>query len=593
MKIPEYSSNKNSLVTFCSASITQNYLVLLGDEYFYNFVGRQMGIRFTDLIHPDYLKEFTTACTELVVGESVRLIIMLKDSDDAYHLSDVTISNNGRILANEAVLDLRIYNITSIENRHIKFSNDLNKYRSFLSMYQDYLFDYDTETGKFSIYLYLGSKSTPFIQCTMEEFYKKVTRHYEKPEDLTEFETFYQHVKKADENFSLSLNLPSLKDFSVKDRFHINGKVIYKSSMAPVVIGIIKHIAKDDDAMIPYYATKEGKDPATGLLNKRASSEYTTDILNLNDGQNHYMLMIDADNFKDINDTYGHLFGDEVLLKVASIISSTLNGRGICGRFGGDEFYIFTTNIRNEQQLRNMLTTMRKKIYYAFDGIMEDFHLTLSIGISLYPDDGSEYNELFKKADKCLYLAKDKGKNRFIIYDEKLHGGILDDSNLLRRAFNPLEKAEYLAGVTADVGTGVASGDLSKIPELLEYIRSSFELDGIRIYSKKNKSLMYQCGSYKKVPSYEEFAKNGEFLTFYNVNQILTIGSLPSFESNDREFSRAMTSNNIMATITMHFTNKEGDDLFFFYDIFNHSTRWNESDKNYLLTISKMLSRML
>lgn len=527
------------------------------------------------------------------MGESVRLIIMLKDSDDAYHLSDVTISNNGRILANEAVLDLQIYNVTSIENWHVKFSNDLNKYRSFLSMYQDYLFDYDTETGNFSIYLYLGSKSTPFIQCTMEEFYEKVTRHYQKPKDLTEFETFYRHVKKADENFSLSLNLPSLKDFSVKDRFHINGKVIYKNSMAPVVIGIIKHVAKDDNATIPYYATKEGKDPATGLLNKRASSEYTTDILNMNDGQNHYMIMIDADNFKDINDTYGHLFGDEVLLKVASIISSTVNGRGICGRFGGDEFYIFTTNIRNEQQLRNMLTTMRKKIYYAFDGIMEDFHLTLSIGISLYPDDGSEYDELFKKADKCLYLAKNKGKNRFIIYDEKLHGGILDDSSLLRRTFNPLEKAEYLAGVTADVGAGVVSGDLSKIPELLEYIRSSFELDGIRIYSKNNKSLMYQCGSYKKIPSYEEFAKNGEFLTFYNVNQILTIGSLPSFESNDREFSRAMASNNIMATLTMHFTNKEGDDLFFFYDIFNRSIRWNESDKNYLLTISKMLSLIL
>ena len=63
----------------------------------------------------------------------------------------------------------------------------------------------------------------------------------------------------------------------------------------------------------------------------------------------HYMAMIDIDNFKNVNDTYGHLYGDKVILKVAAIINSALNGRGIVGRFGGDEFFIFTNWITKEK----------------------------------------------------------------------------------------------------------------------------------------------------------------------------------------------------------------------------------------------------
>ena len=104
----------------------------------------------------------------------------------------------------------------------------------------------------------------------------------------------------------------------------------------------------------------------------------------------------DMNNLKMINDTYGHLFGDEVLSKIAGIINANLNGRGIAGRFGGDEFYIFTNNIKDEEALRILLTTMRKELQYAFDSRIEDFGVTLSVGVSLFPKDGTDYEELFR-----------------------------------------------------------------------------------------------------------------------------------------------------------------------------------------------------
>ena len=120
--------------------------------------------------------------------------------------------------------------------------------------------------------------------------------------------------------------------------------------------------------------------------------------------------LFDVDNFKSINDTYGHLFGDEVLSKIATILNANLNGRGIAGRFGGDEFYIFTSNIKDTEDLRILLTTMRKELQYAFDSRIDEFGVTLSVGVSEYPKDGNNYEILFKKADKCLYLARKRKK---------------------------------------------------------------------------------------------------------------------------------------------------------------------------------------
>ena len=124
--------------------------------------------------------------------------------------------------------------------------------------------------------------------------------------------------------------------------------------------------------------------------------EYTKLVITSKDDKIHYMIMFDVDNFKSINDTYGHLFGDEVLSKIAGIINANLNGRGIAGRFGGDEFYIFTNNIKDEEALRILLTTMRKELQYAFDSRIEDFGVTLSVGVSLFPKDGTDYEELFR-----------------------------------------------------------------------------------------------------------------------------------------------------------------------------------------------------
>ena len=98
--------------------------------------------------------------------------------------------------------------------------------------------------------------------------------------------------------------------------------------------------------------------------------------------------------------------------------------RGVIGRFGGDEYVILLEKVETREQLKTLLKTIAKEFALAFD---PKTHVTASIGVSEYPVDGSEYEELMRKADKALYLAKEKGKNRHIIYEERLHGKLESD----------------------------------------------------------------------------------------------------------------------------------------------------------------------
>ena len=590
MKISGHAADNLNKVTSFTAAINRDLLAVLSDEALYAFVGRQSGILFSELIHPDYADEFIKECATLTPGTSSRMLSYIKNHTGNYYLCDINVADNGRSLGDTEVLDVLVYIIDTIEYGYNYSLDNLNKYRTFLSIYHNYLMDYDPETDIFTIYLYLGSKSTPLIRCSIKDFYDKVRPKLSGKSDIDKFEIFYHNILDAKEDFDCAVNLPTLNDYSTMSTLCVTARVIYKRNKNPLVIGILRHSNADDDAMIPYYSTKEGRDSATGLLNKRAANEYTLDILKMHDNQKHYLIMIDIDNFKDINDSYGHLFGDEVILKVASTMNAMLDGRGIAGRFGGDEFYIFTTNIDNETSLRNLLSAIKKTIYYAYEERFRDLHVTLSIGVSMCPDDGTTYEELLKKADRCLYIAKEKGKNRFIIYDESKHGNISDSKERLQRRLGPLEKAEYLALVMADYCSDLIKNGSNAIPDILSSVVNNFELDGIRIYNGNSGALLTYNGTYKSLPEMTDIFRDEQFLSHYTDNHLNIVGSTTGYEVVHKQFSKEMVRCNILSTACYYFNNKNGEPIFIFYDLFNRTARWIESDKNYLLMLSRLLA---
>jgi len=158
-------------------------------------------------------------------------------------------------------------------------------------------------------------------------------------------------------------------------------------------------------------------DDLTGLGNKRYFNQRLADELSRyrRFGGTFALLMLDIDDFKRVNDNYGHLVGDSVLVNLAKVLFDSIRDVDSACRYGGEEFAVILpqTNVRGALKVGERIRTSFAATKH--EAGLESFALTISIGGAIYPDDGLEGKEIIDVADKRLYEAKRKGKNRVVV----------------------------------------------------------------------------------------------------------------------------------------------------------------------------------
>ena len=163
-------------------------------------------------------------------------------------------------------------------------------------------------------------------------------------------------------------------------------------------------------------------DQLTGLFNKISTENKIKEYMETHPDSQSMFFILDIDNFKKINDTMGHAFGDEVLREIGQRIKMEFRASDIIGRAGGDEFIIFLRNIPTNELIRKEA----QKVLNCFKdfqvGTYSKYKVTASIGCSIFPVDGSEWESLYKAADQGLYKAKRGGKNQLVFYKEPAEG---------------------------------------------------------------------------------------------------------------------------------------------------------------------------
>lgn len=132
------------------------------------------------------------------------------------------------------------------------------------------------------------------------------------------------------------------------------------------------------------------------------------------------VLFIDLDDFKKINDTAGHDEGDRFLIDVSTRVQSVLRDSDVIGRLGGDEFLIILENVESQHQIINMHERILKLFSTPYQAEENQYVVSCSIGISFYPQDGNNSEELIRKADMAMYEAKRGGKNTYHYFDPSL-----------------------------------------------------------------------------------------------------------------------------------------------------------------------------
>lgn len=175
------------------------------------------------------------------------------------------------------------------------------------------------------------------------------------------------------------------------------------------------------------------RDPLTGVLNRTAFVAHLEEIIRIQRDCTCAIIMVDVDRFKDVNDTLGHAAGDRALVELTARLRKAMRSDDLIGRVGGDEFIICLTNIPDGRAAKRRADLFCRTMHTQLGAGVE---LSGSAGVALYPDDGDDFETLYKCADIALYSVKESGRGRSMLYSELRRG---DRENLGVHANTPIE----------------------------------------------------------------------------------------------------------------------------------------------------------
>lgn len=182
-------------------------------------------------------------------------------------------------------------------------------------------------------------------------------------------------------------------------------------------------------------------DTLTGLPNRLYLNEKIKEIMetSLANNEKFAIIFLDLDHFKNINDTLGHNIGDALLQTTANILRKALPKEALIARIGGDEFILLVSGFTNEEILFPLMSNLVKEFKKEYLVKGYSLRISASIGISIFPDDSTNINELMKYADIAMYQAKSNGRDNFNFFTQKLNTKVHNEVELV----NDMQRALY------------------------------------------------------------------------------------------------------------------------------------------------------
>ncbi|WP_167957856.1 bifunctional diguanylate cyclase/phosphodiesterase [Anaerosporobacter faecicola] len=250
----------------------------------------------------------------------------------------------------------------------------------------------------------------------------------------------------ADGNLTVLCNVKSKDEFGELSRSFNKMLHIIKSNYDELSFIHKKLLVKEEQLRSNYEHIEflAYHDSLTRLPNKAAFYDYLSKTLNSEPGcsQAHAIFFVDLDNFKNVNDTLGHDYGDELLIQTAKRLNYFIKGQDVLARAGGDEFLFFKTNIASQDDALDLAKMILETFKDPVNINGTFIYISMSIGISLYPLNGIQYNTLIKNADIAMYRSKDTGKNRLTLFDDSMQQEISRHSEIIEILRHAIENNE-------------------------------------------------------------------------------------------------------------------------------------------------------
>ena len=463
----------------CKNLLDNNLSLIWANNFFYSMSGYsksqyedKFGRSMLSLVFSEDLATVIDALADLKEeGKSQIVNFRIKCAFGNIKWVNAVFANAGETAENFPVVNIVMSDITSLKEAELKAALEEQKYLIISDISEELPYEYDiaTDTIKFADKFENIFEGSSVMENPSVNMIKTGLASADSKDSIEEL--FY--LAKTGTEYHASEFKLNTKNGGYQWYFS-SFSSIYNEKEEPVrAIGLLRniHAQKVEQQKL---IEKSEKDQMTGLLNKVATENKIKSNLRELDGNSYNIFMIiDIDDFKNINDTYGHLMGDEVIISIADVIKKYAGDYGYGGRLGGDEFCLFLTNVLDMTLALEKAAYICESVRRLYPGSSDTPKVTLSIGIAATREQ-LPVNVLMENADTALYQVKERGKNGFFLYEEDMERAMYKND---RR--NSAENST-INEIMSTLFTG--TNTYTSIERALKLVGASYPVDKICIY---------------------------------------------------------------------------------------------------------------
>lgn len=476
------------------AVIDRFYLTSVTNRAFNDYFGNATYGCITEFVNPDE-KESFIEFIDGFSGEETEKCFLLKNSDGEYRLNLVKLTafEGEPVLRN---IDIEMVDIDSVVEVNYRICDDISRERVIMGLTGEYVFTYSELTGDIKIVRYEASSREVIVRLPLDEWREYMADGRVAMEDMVELDSLINCIRTYMSDFCVKLTTSMRTLGKVMEKVKFIGTVYTRYTGENIVTGRIV-LADGVNSMgnIVEVVDELTMDSLTKVYNKKTITEYASRLVKQDTVNRISIAILDIDYFKQVNDRYGHLYGDKVLTRVAKKLKEVVGEDGVVGRIGGDEFMIVLKGINDDYALRGILRAIRTQVKWEFKNDYENFQVTTSIGVAFSPNNGHDYEELFKKADFCLYVAKEKGRDRYVFFRDEIHRESYQNSlNKKDKIINDGREMRELRYLT-DIMVQYNHDKKAAVMAMLEHMLSMYKIDNISIYKGKDLKNIVSVGT--------------------------------------------------------------------------------------------------
>lgn len=543
------------------ASFDDKYNIFVSNKSFTSYLGSEelRSFKITDYIHPDDVESFKKFVEDksFTGGEEV---FRLKKKNNGWHYNVVRIHTEKGMVENRRNIGVEIIDIDESVGDYETAMDSLSRVRLLMSLTDEFAFIYDKATNMFKMFKYDRFNRIILYDMDIDQWKREMlSKSYVKYDEKAMLDTLVLNMKTYADSFSIKMNCAIRTQSDIFEAVRFIGTVHNESSGNKIIVGRVVSDESVGHASTAMEIMNELQyDSLTGVYNKKTITEYAKKRISEEKEKRIVIAILDVDHFKSVNNTFGHLYGDKVLARVGGRLKEIVGEDGVIGRIGGDEFMIVFNGLDDDQVLRGMLRAIRTQIKWEFAEDFENLSITCSIGASIFPVNGRDYEDLFKKADCCLYIAKEKGRDRYVFFRDEMHRASYEamlNQNQLNAMKNPREIRE-LKNVASFMENAMTDSRKA-ILDAMRHMKDTFGIDNINIYYGEGMKKVYSFGS--DIPEAKDamYVFSEEFQKLMGENErFLQIGFADTFSDITPDFCGRMKAERIASTIQCYIGDK-------------------------------------